>query len=1548
MFPIGLYREAEERYKRYLKTTFYFKDSELREQFKAALDSGHLSKGPYIEATPVFKRGEETGSLFKSLLSDSPDPGFLKALEKERRLYFHQQQAIEKVFKDSKNVVVATGTASGKTESFLYPVLLHLYQEWQKSQLGTGVRALILYPMNALANDQRARLGEICKNLWENNSPFSFTFGQYIGDTPEDKSDSRRKADVHINNRLHGELVLREEMRENPPHILLTNFSMLEYLLIRPQDTPLFDNNRAQSWTFLVIDEAHQYRGSKGIELGMLIRRLKQRLREGGQNKPFKCIATSATIARGEKDRSKVAQFASDLFGEIFSKENVIFGREDPLPKTGKLNLNYDTYTQLHKEVESGSHQNIDNIASELGIAFPQGIKPEEKLGFILKNDKRVAEFRNSITTGPKRVDKLVCDFFPDISKEKALKVFSDLVTLLVRAIDTSKKTPLLSSRYHLFLRSLEGAFLSYYPQKQLYLDRHSQDNKGAVFEIALCRECGQHYLVGRYSSNGMMLQEAIRDPGHPDFGATFFRPIENREEKDIIKNTGNNTLFQLCIRCSHLSQLTQKKVPLSCGHKESILVEKQKGAEEREDQIPQCSACGYRGPDPVREVIHGTDGPHSVIATTLYQKLPLNRKKILAFSDGRQEAAFFAWYLEQSYKDILNRNLFLKVIRALNPGSDEGLSLHEIAEELSSYYINNKMFSPSTGKIHPLREAWSSVYREFLSDQTRISLEGVGLIMWRVKLPDQFIVPEILFSSPWQLDQKGALNLIYILLNFMRLDKAVELRSGDRVTINWNDLNLQSFQKKVKIGPPKNKKYKSSIISWQGKTGKRSGFLAKLLENKGIKEKDAASIVDNTLCEIWQSLKQCGNSLNHEDKILLSVDDACRLNPDWWRAFPITQLDDLFQCTTCARIQPFSVNDLCIRHNCPGTVNKVTISDLEKDHYNILYQEELPGSLKVEEHTAQISTEKAWAFQKDFKSGNINVLSSSTTFELGVDLGELDVIFLRNVPPETFNYAQRVGRAGRRVGFPGFALTYCRRSPHDLYHFAAPDKRILKGIVRPPIISLNNEKIIMRHIMANALSCFFRKFPERFESVESLLGDLERPCGVRHFADFLEENHKELACSLKSIIPKNIQKTIGLENKDWIKRLVDSQSRFLLAQVETSNDYIKIKDFEHKSLKNREYRKAEWAKKREETIQRENILSFLSRKAIIPKYGFPVDVVELDTQRLQGNYESSSITLQRDLSIAISEFAPTSKLVANKKEWESYSIKKVIGKELPTFNYRLCPHHNYFQRWNEGDIESSDICCRNARNGKYLIPLFGFMTNNQGSKKPTGRTHRVFSTRPYFIGLRDKGSGIIECGQIQLTKTSPGYMVVICEGRKGEGFFICDQCGAGFRERKSTHNTPYGEKCSGALDQVSLGHEFLTDILQIRFLTKQQVKFNPIWFGFSLAYAIVEGAAEVLEVPTNDLNATVTFEPGCPIAPLVLYDNVPGGAGLVARLEDKSILLHCLQAALERVSGECGCGEEESCYGCLRSYRNQFAHQNLNRGVVKEFLSNIIKNRKY
>lgn len=1599
MDPIKLSKLIEDRYRRYLKTTFYFRDPVLRSSFEKQLESGLLRKGPYLEATPVFKRKTTPALLLREILDPKIDEGFVRSLTKETpSLYVHQELAIRKVL-DGRNVIVATGTGSGKTEAFLYPILMDLYREFQSgTSAQPGVRALILYPMNALANDQRERLGELCKLLRENNSNFRFTFGQYIGETPDDERDSSSHANDHLADRkekgfsiiqngtvIHGEMVLRSEMRANPPHILLTNYSMLEYLLLRPDDNPLFEKSRA-CWKFIVLDEAHQYRGTQGMEMGMLLRRLKQRLMEGERTETFRCIATSATLIGGKSGQKMVADFATNLFGEQFFEEDVVLGEIEPIHQKDKYELSlydYDILKSGQNNITPTSRKELEQLASQNGVAIQPGEKVASVIGRILYYDRRTILLRNLITpqettessqwTMP-QVEEVAQKVFPDLSDDQSLTALSDLIHLLLHAQDptTQYDAPLMSARYHLFLRTLEGAFVSYgqrsdgtvpWPEKKVLLDRKEDSGQHATFEVALCRECGQRYFVGKIINDKFV--EAIRDPSNADFGATYLRPIESEleQEDEEVENGRTREEMFLCLTCGQV-----KAKGLTCGHNNVIKVikEPQPSDDDRKDQMVRCSYCGYNasGKDPVKEVVYGTDGPHAVIATTLVQyasqHLTEERRKVLAFADGRQEAAFFAWYLEDTYKDILNRNLIFNILKSLDEFPKEGLSLSEIVDYAFRTYAHAFKEKKSDREITVRKNIWRALYREFLTEERRISLEGVGLVQWKIELPKSINFPNSL--TQWGLNQEETKNLLCILLDLMRKSRAVEFETPQNKLLTWSDLDLQAYQLCYRNGQVNRPK---SVKIWPVRSWKSIGaygnvmktqqivFLSKLLESCNIKLTNEE--ISSTLGEIWESLTQ-------DERLLCRVKsyDARRLKPEWYALHLISDEDIIYQCSTCERIQSISVRNLCSNHQCSGNLVPKRLNGLKPNHYRDLYREELPFNLRVEEHTAQLDHEKARGFQKDFREGKIHVLSCSTTFELGVDLGSLDTVFLRNIPPEAFNYVQRVGRAGRRSGFPGFAITYCRKNSHDLVHFAEP-QRMLSGHVKPPVLAIRNVKIIFRHITALALSKFLRDNPDRYKQpgdsksrVERLFYSMEEPSAVRDFREYVIKNKRQLENAISTILQQVEPSTIaelGIEDGRWIEEISGSDSRFASAEWIISDDYTKARIQADEMYAEREGEKGDWAKARANTIASEDVVSFLSRTAVIPKYGFPVDVVELDTQRIKLS-EGENISLQRDLSIAIAEFAPSSKLIANKKLWTSYGLKVVAGKAWNRWWYSRCKYHNKFVRKKSKAEVEEDRCCRDMTAPReYIDPQFGFVTNPDGPKKPTGRTSRVFTTRPYFAGFKKEGEKRQLPGIVTLSTVSPGFMVVLCEGRREEGFYVCGKCGAGFKnwnDCKKEHKTPLGKKCAAQVESlrpaVALGHEFITDAIQLQFHPTPTYSDDLLWFAYSLSYALLEGAAEVLDIPSNNLNATVSSgSQNNTLPPIILYDNVPGGAGLVAQLEDFEKLKDCVEKAFHLVTRCKGCPDNSSCYSCLRSYRNQFAHPYLQRGPVGRYLKVIL-----
>lgn len=1397
----GWIETIRSRYENYLKTSFYFKDPDLRASFQEALrEEGELMKGPIPEAARAFKEG-----IYARALADVCFPGrsggLLPALRvpasRDFPLFSHQEAAIRGAHLDGRNIVVATGTGSGKTESFLYPILFELYRQHLAGELSEpGVRALILYPMNALANDQRARLGKLCQDLRDAGSGFRPTFGQYIGQTPEDRGDRWRNAGAREEERLPNELVFRQEMRASPPHILLTNYSMLEYLLIRPADSRLFDDDRGTRWQFLVLDEAHQYRGAKGMEMAMLIRRLKERLREGGRQDGFRCIATSATISsdKSEQARQAVAEFASELFGEPFSVPGIIFG------------------------------------------------EPQE----------------------------------------------------------TAEEKP---RRYHAFLRALEGAFLIHRDgADKVLLNRKVEADGGSAaepLEIALCRECGQHYYVGRVRDG--KLEEGVRDPSNPDFGVEFFMPSEDGSE-------------MLCRRCGSISTGQTE-----CECDAAIRVERRDPHPEHADQLRRCGACEYRRGgigDPVQEIVHGSDGPNAVIATALHQLLPEDRRRVLAFTDSRQEAAFFAWYIEDSYQKIRDRNL---ILRAMNAGPTEsgGLSIKDLSNRLHKQWEVSGLFKRSDTRESREREVIAAILREALSDESRLSLAGVGLVEWLVAIPKSLDLPESLLRPPWNFTDREANKLLGYLLDLLRLRRAMNLPDGVG-TPNWNDVSPWRQQAYSEAPPHR----RPNTAQWGGtQSTVVRHFLHRLLLSNGVLDDQHQTASVKLMKDLWRALRNHDRKCSANDHLLGrgTVNGTFRLNPRWLR-IRLADSGGIWQCGRCATVTNHNIRGVCPRTGCPGDLDVADHADLADHHYRVLYETDgLPPAMRAEEHTAQISSDTARQWQEDFKKGDIHLLSSSTTFEVGVDLGALEVVLLRNVPPESFNYTQRVGRAGRRET-PGLALTYCRRNPHDLYHYQDPEGRVIEGTIQPPRLRMTNEKIILRHMVASALSAFFRAPGNsgRFRKVENLVEDWSAPTAVSDLKQFCEDN-QTLRDSLRRITPENMHPQVGLNSEGWIDRIAGLSSRFSVVETEVCDDYLQM-DILYRELF--EQRKGTGrVVHRQNTIARERTLNFLSRKAVIPKYGFPVDVVELDT----GSREN--ISLQRDLSQAIAEYAPGGRVVANKLEWESHGIKTVAGMELPVRHYRYDDARN-FQQWLEGDSS-----VRHER--KYLSPVFGFVTQLfRRPKEPRGRARRLYTTRPFFQGFgEDAKTEAKEILGIEVTKALPGTLVILCEGRNREGFLICLSCGAHMTGPQSKHRSPSGKDCSGTLRNFSLGHELVTDVVRLQF-----PGLVGEWDAYSVAYAVLLGAAETIGIPDTDLNVTITGGRNPNEAAIVLYDNVPGGAGLVAQLEEEQVLREVLRQARKRVQGQCGC--DSSCYGCLRSYRNQFAHPNLDRRRVSEILN--------
>lgn len=1589
--PIKVTNSIKESYVRYLTSTFRLRDKGLRDLFNKEAENFTFTNGPILEATPPFKTGCYLGDLIEDgLLSNRFNDFIYEVFHYLRNnpLYLHQEKVIRKVLQ-GRNVVIASGTASGKTESFIIPIFNYLLREYEQGTLTPGVRALLLYPMNALANDQLRRFREIARIIKRQIPDFYFTFGRYVGDTPISENEGRNQ--FRISNPgiepVESELLSREEMQRTPPHILITNYAMLEYLLLRPADSPFFDGEYANKWKFLVLDEAHIYNGAAGIEMAMLIRRLKDRICENMEG-DLQCIAASATIVNDEKDFQKVAEFVSKLFGEKFewnpndeSRQDIIKGERIELDVTGtifscSLNLFTKLYNLITDENENESESVIEKcyeICRDNQV--PENILSNAKenangdlrrfLFLVFSRNANIIELKKTLGYGSKKLNECIKELTnSENPTQEEINDAINLINVAAYARLEEDSLSLLPARYHLFVRAPEGIFVSFYPEPKIFLDRREYTEEGyPVFELASCRRCGQEYLVGNVVEG--KLKHPYGDLENP-IDKKFFLlwkehevKLEDDEDQEIaiseqIAEIGE--IWKLCVKCSSISR---NNLACNCGENNRfvrILIE----IIPKNGNINKCYLCGLRSVDIVREFIFQKDAPASVLATALYQNIKVSNrsnKKLLIFSDSRQDAAFFAPYLDFTYKRILFRRLIVKALQERCGVSDYRLS--SLCEDVLQLAEENKLFDTSLDRREKEKEVWRWVIQEFCGIwDRRNSLEGVGLISFEPVVPMDWKPINELLQPPLNLIQDEAISLYRMLLDTMRFNMAVTfptvLSPEDEFFAPRNrEYKLRGEGSDVRLGV-------YSFIPNESRLNVRLEFLKKLYTYITGSE-DNIEECRRLLGKIWNDI-----STNWIDKGIFQFSNSrtgvlYKLDHRYWRVLLNNDSSDVFICDKCGTISVYSVKNICPTFNCSGRLVKTEIKnrqDVLNNHYRYLYSQIFPEKMTSHEHTAQLTTEYASQVQQKFIKGDINVLSCSTTFELGVDLGQLETIFLRNVPPEPSNYIQRAGRAGRRLGTTGFILTFAQLRSHDLSYFKEPEKMI-EGQIKPPVIEIRNEKIISRHIHSVVFAEFFRQFTDYYGTVGSFFKfDSQEISGSEKLREFLNGKPNRLKISLERIVPQELHTVFKLNIWGWINDLIGTDGVLTIAEAKIRDEYDRLNEFyrekerewgntTNQKLRNQLNYDMNWANRRLEEIKKKHIIDYLASNSVIPKYGFPVDVVELSI--LSHFDKAKNIVLERDLRIAIAEFAPSSQVVANGYIWKSEGVKVLRDRALEEFWYVVCPQCQKFNKEKRTSDRPQFQACRNCGSSFsrtdikiFVKPIFGFVTSKDCEPKVSGETYpqKEFTTRPYFFSYRDpqEVTFSIDKFEINCKYSSDGELAVICKGRRGSGFWICFSCGSAFSvRRRGNHRSPYGKDCSLNLrGPLHLGHTFKTDVLSLFFRKPETPTCDDKCFWYSLLYALLEGVSYSLGIKRQDLDGCLY--PSLNSFELILFDNVPGGAGHVKRLMQQENLRDAIRNALVRIEN-CSCGIETSCYGCLRNYQNQFCHESLRRESILDFL---------
>ncbi|HEX6524820.1 MAG TPA: helicase-related protein [Streptosporangiaceae bacterium] len=536
---------------------------------------------------------------------------------------------------------------------------------------------------------------------------------------------------------------------------------------------------------------------------------------------------------------------------------------------------------------------------------------------------------------------------------------------------------------------------------------------------------------------------------------------------------------------------------------------------------------------------------------------------------------------------------------------------------------------------------------QELVAIDDRQSLEGRGLLRVSLDRTSTWRLPPGLTALG--LDEAEAWEFLAELVRSVRQQGAITMPEGvDPRDEAFDPRRGPIFVRRDGAEP------KRKVLSWLPTRGanRRLDYVQRVLSALGSQAK-ATEVLDGC----WRfidSMRDGWLVKIHDPRlgVLHQVDYS-------WLLLGVTGGDDtIFQCQHCHRVSPLSVRDVCPTLGCGGKLMPATPAD--DDHYRYLYRNLNPVPLKAREHTAQLTSVRAAEIQQQFVRGEVNGLSCSTTFELGVDVGELQSVVLRNVPPTTANYVQRAGRAGRRSDSAALVVTYAQRRSHDLSRYQDP-KAMVAGEIRPPYVPLGNERIDRRHAHSVALAAFFRHARRATGEQWNKAGQFflgENP-PVARIRPYLTPVPAEITGTLRRVLPADVQRAIGVDSDAWVDVLCD-----LLEDVRAELD-LDVQSFEERREQAYKERKDRLVRLYGETINTltmRPLIGLLANRNVLPKYGFPTDTVELRTA-YSGDAVGRTLELSRDLSAAIYEYAPGAQVVAGGRLWTSEDCSRAYAR---------------------------------------------------------------------------------------------------------------------------------------------------------------------------------------------------------------------------------------------------------------------------------------------
>lgn len=1657
----------KERLSNYIKAQYFAENELLLEATEDLLSKEDvLFKEPYIEATESYK-------IVQDGFENAKLPEYIKKYLKlliDNKLgvfntpYYHQVKALED-FYQGKDLFVTTGTGSGKTECFIWPILTEILREAQHSPETwdmQGIRTLILYPMNALVSDQ---LGRIRNIIGKPDDAFMKVmdrvsqgtarrprFGMYTGRTPYPGNDDPDKnkdlgkliSNNYINcsqevlnelyeigrvpskdltsfakNLLAGEqitveedfeLFTRREMQNICPDILITNYSMLEYMLMRPIEqcfwhkTKAWLNGSPDNKLLLVIDEAHMYRGAAGGEVSLLIRRLMDKLEINRDR--IRCIITSASVPAGKDD--EIREFACGLTGQDLNNYNfsIIRGKTEEIKDNRKGNRkDVEILTKLDygrlQGSESELKSQVEMLAKELNWGKVDG-NIRQYLYTNLSQYPPMLELIKLCRGRGMEFSKIARNVFTDVSQDEAERATEILLMLGTQAKSKGNKV-LLPSRVHMLFKGLNGIFACLNPNCEkshevMGIKLGNIDEQlnltcpkcGArVFELICDRRCGTLFIRAFLDSNDpykFLWQEQSDLLKTPEERHLWIVPKGFEENhKDRTRRKKRKRYMDLGFIDSRTGMLFNYDEKYeNDDYFIKVGIPTQFDKDQKAYTFSVCPHCNRSRTKITPFRTRGNEPFANIVAEQLWaqpskdKNLKNHGKKVLLFSDSRQRAATLARDLTIASDGDAGRQALFVAAKMLEEQYGKGNAPIDLLyyaflkvvqdNELSFFYGNEK-------------EAFKSQFRSYLEMYGHRSRLRYHRMKGNLGNPPEMFYQLLLknISDSYRAFSNLCLGQVLLIeggdageeIDEILEDIEYETQVDSSVIRTIYNAWIQNIiVKDIAVFPEVKDSVRASILPFD-----RSGFgidgnapfpsfINEILKDKGI-SKETSDILRLKFINIFTKQGDDPES-NHNRRYILPARLTLKTNENgiWYR------------CNKCSGTSMFTLFDSCIYCGNHKYINKLSQEQLKRyDFWRKPVIQAINGAriknITTEEHTAQLShkeqRQEIWSTTEQYEmrfrdivldkdSEPIDILSCTTTMEVGIDIGSLTAVGLRNVPPMRENYQQRAGRAGRKGAGISTIVTYTEDGPHDSWYYKKPDEMI-SGNPRTPWIDYDNDKLIRRHLNMILLQEYFIQLDVSIDEIDTIsFFNGEHKGNFGNFVQWLDTKIPLSEERAKILIP-------NWADFDWDKYKEKFISDMESLAQNVKNNPIKYK---RKNVPNTDIPE-------EEADSNILLLDTLFAEGFLPTYSFPRNVVRFWIEDHKGRVEQSP---ERSIDIALSEYAPGRLIVVNKKSYISGGLYNHYTKYDKEYRYKAA------QPWLEmKEYKKTIYCCNNSNcgwfgleNTDFVCPLCGSSLDAHTMIKPWGFAAREGQSIPETRDSQEYSAvsvpsyssmpediedmrTISETGLLKMVNRENQQIIMVNKGPSEEGFDLCNKCGAidpadCLEEDKRNRKRPYRlifpkedtQTCNHYRENVFLGYDFLTDMLVLELkLEKEKVNVDEenlsIWAIPALttfAEALALAASDELDIEFSDLRSgyRIRYDRDCIYADVYLYDSLSSGAGYSSRVGD--LIDNVLDKVEERLES-CSC--DSSCPNCIRHFWNQTLHKNLDRKAALELL---------